>query len=172
MYNIYLYLHIPNKILPLKTLQMIERRCLHKHHCFWKGKFKEKTAIKWEEIRWPQSETVNHSLVISDFYDKGLQNYLPFFSFSAYLEGINMLTSLPMFLCFCCKSDLLICLVITGIILFYMEVVAYFPYRRLLTGHSVMLSQPQKIAALTSVSLQVALAVGGNAHVIPSCARF
>lgn len=72
---------------------------------------------------------MNHSLVKSDFHDKGRQNYLPFFSFSAYLEGIKMVTSLPMVLCFCCKCDLLICLVITGIILFCIEVVAYFPYR-------------------------------------------
>lgn len=100
-------------------------------------KFKEKPAIKEEQMKWTQSETMNQAPVKSDFHDKGLQNYLPFFSFSAYLEGIKMVTSLPVFLCFCCKSDLLIWLVIAGIILFYIEVVVYFPYRFL---HVVALS--------------------------------
>lgn len=74
---------------------------------------------------------MNHSLAKSDFHDKGLQNCLLFFSFSAYLEGIKVVTSLPVFLCFCCKSDLLICLVITGIILFCIEMAAYFTCRLL-----------------------------------------
>ena len=117
---------------------------------------------------------MNHSLAKSDFHDKGLQNCLPFFSFSAYLEGIKVVTSLPVCLCFCCKSDLLICLVITGIILFCIEVVAYFTCRLL---HAVQVGirwwyhSLRKLLPSLVYLTRSAFAIGANAYVIPSHAR-
>lgn len=80
----------------------------------------------------------------------------------------------PPFLCFCCKSDLLICLVITGIILFCIDVVAYFTCRLL---HAVQVGiwwwyhslreLPPSLVYLT----RSAFAVGANAYVIPSHAK-
>jgi hypothetical protein len=86
-------LHIPNTKVVLKnpTFDFILKEPLQVAP-FFKAKFKEKTALKEEEMRWPGSE-MNHPLVESDFHDKGLQNYFPFFSFSAYLQGIKMVTS-------------------------------------------------------------------------------
>lgn len=103
----------------LENPKMILKRYHHKQ-LLLKMKVLKKGQIKEEEMRWPQSETTHHSLATSDYHDKGLQNYLPFSSFSAYLEGIKMVTSFPVFLCFYCKSNLLIYVAITGKILFYL----------------------------------------------------
>ena len=117
---------------------------------------------------------MNHSLAKSDFHDKGLQNCLLFFSFSAYLEGIKVVTSLPVFLCFCCKRDLLVCLVITGIILFCIDVVAYFTSRLL---HAVQVGLWWRYHSLRKLPPSLvyltrsAVAVGAKAYVIPSHAK-